>query len=396
MVKTGALDINISSVEYEITGDALQFISKNTDNRDEGYSYSFTAIKSGDAVITLNLQNMKKGEEGIIKKIYQIKVISETELPRVNAIDIFKNPKNYTGILFVMEGTNRGWGKLSEVWGKMITRSDWVFEDYTGALYVTGLYKPDKESELKIIGGILLDENNEWAFYGYKILEPVNTDIPEVSAADIYKNPKNYTIGSFVLEGISRGWEFPVNTSEVRGKRITKSDWVFEDNTGALYITGIFMVEAGKEIKISGNVVMDENGEWTFYGNNIIPKDSVDRDVRINSLNGKWILRTINGKEVVKEESAFGDIPYIEFKLNKNRAVFYDGCNWLNEDIAVTGNEIIFSFINTTKIDCDESAYVSGLPNFQLEKNTLKYKIENDVLTLSKNEEIIMTLKKEK
>lgn len=400
LVKTGALDINITTVRYGITGDALQFTSENTDNREEGYTYTFKGIKSGDAEITLNLTNLKKGEEGIITKVYKVKVINVSELPKVNAVDIFNNPKNYTGILFVMEGINRGWGlpvNAKEIRGKVVTRSDWVFEDSTGALYVTGLYKPEKEGGLKIIGGIVLDENNEWAFYGYKILLPDDNEIQTVSAIDIYNNPKKYTDGLFVLEGTSRGWGKPVNTTVIWGKKITKSDWVFEDNTGALNITGIFMAENGAEIKITGNVVMDENGEWTFYGNKVIPKKSTDSDVPINSLNGKWILRTINGKEAVKAESAFGGMPYFEFNLDENKAVFFDGCNDLYEKIAVTDNEIIFSFINMTKINCNESAYVPGLGELGLEskKNTINFTIENNVLTLSKGDTINVTLIKQ-
>lgn len=172
-LNTGVLDINITTVNYELTGDALHFISQNIGNRELGYSYYFKAIKSGEIKITLSLQNMKKGEEGIIKKYYKVKVFNDSEITKVNVLDIYSNPKFYTDNLFILDGISRGWGKpvnASIVWGTQVTRSDWVFEDSSGALYITGVFMIEAGKEVKIIGNTVINENNDWTFYGYKII----------------------------------------------------------------------------------------------------------------------------------------------------------------------------------------------------------------------------------
>jgi hypothetical protein len=281
MLETGVLGKNITSVNYELAGDILQLIYEDTENPEEGYEYYFQAIKSGEARITLHIGSSGNEVKEIIqKKFYKVEVINDSGLAKINAAELYNNPENYTDGLFILEGKCRGWGSpvnTSVVWGKMVTRSDWVFEDGTGALYVTGGeifgINKDEEIKVKVIGFIELDANNEWAFYGYKVTVISDAEITKVNAADINSKPGNYTNGIFMLEGTSRGWGFPVNTSVVWGKMVTRSDWVFEDNTGALYITGIFKIEKGTEVKISGTVVLDENSnEWTFYGREVILK----------------------------------------------------------------------------------------------------------------------------
>lgn len=173
MIKIDDITIYKNFTDYELTEDAFQFVLKNTENPENGYSFNFKAVKPGEVTITLSGVNRKKGEEGIIWKYYKVKVFDETGLTKVNALEIFNNPQYFTDRLFLLEGTSRGWGKpvyASEVWGKLITRSDWVLEDNTGAIYITGIFKIENGTEVKVIGKIVLDENSDWSFFGNKVI----------------------------------------------------------------------------------------------------------------------------------------------------------------------------------------------------------------------------------
>jgi len=209
MIKTDTLAIEMHFINYDITGDALQFVSKNTENRNKGYTFNFKAIKPGEATIKLNLENHKKGEEGIISENYKVIVINDSGYTKVNSIDIFNNPENFTDALLILEGTSRGLGN------------------------------------------------------------PVNA--PEVW-----------------------GREFITLTN-------SRFIWILEDNTGALFISGIYTIEKETEVYVKGKIVVNENNDWVFLGDEAIPKYSSGTDAQTNLLNGKWILQSINGKGVVKD-----------------------------------------------------------------------------------------------
>lgn len=55
---------------------------------------------------------------------------------------IIEDPSGYVEKQIVLEGTFRGWkGKCES--SKPLTRSDWILEDETGCIYVTGKVPPD-------------------------------------------------------------------------------------------------------------------------------------------------------------------------------------------------------------------------------------------------------------
>jgi hypothetical protein len=63
-------------------------------------------------------------------------------------------------------------------------------------------------------------------------------EIPLVTIKDIHDNPDKF-INSFArLNARFLGWSRPVNTNDIWGTLVTKSDTVIEDNTGAAFISG--------------------------------------------------------------------------------------------------------------------------------------------------------------
>ena len=120
---------------------------------------------------------------------------------------------------------------------------------------------------------------------------------------------------------------------------------------------------------------------------------SSGKGVQTSLLNGKWILQTLNNKEVVAEKSG-GEIPYLSFNIKLNSVTGSTGCNIINGKTDITGIEITFSDMSMTKINCTNAEYEMEFVNFIFHANPLQYKISNNILTISKNDKIIMTFRK--
>jgi len=90
-------------------------------------------------------------------------------------------------------------------------------------------------SNTKII--VKSDKENSKALTYDVYISPADK-IPLVTLRDIKDNPDKY-INKFVrLNARFLGWSRPVNTNEIWGTLVTKSDTVIEDNTGAAFISG--------------------------------------------------------------------------------------------------------------------------------------------------------------
>lgn len=113
------------------------------------------------------------------------------------------------------------------------------------------------------------------------------------------------------------------------------------------------------------------------------------------SLNGKWLLKTLNGEEVVKEKTG-GEMLYLDFNVKGNSVGGNTGCNNLGGKIIVTAAEITFSDMWMTKMACDAAEYEIDFTSLLFSSEPLKYKIDNDVLTFFKSEKVIMTFERVK
>jgi heat shock protein HslJ len=112
-------------------------------------------------------------------------------------------------------------------------------------------------------------------------------------------------------------------------------------------------------------------------------------------LNGKWMLKTINGKEVVKNKTG-GNMPFLDFNLTAGTVSGFTGCNDLDGKISVTETEITFSDMSMSKIYCPDANYEYEIVGFLFHSEPINFSIYNDLLTLAKNEKAEMTFKKEK
>lgn len=113
-------------------------------------------------------------------------------------------------------------------------------------------------------------------------------------------------------------------------------------------------------------------------------------DYRLNDI---WVLETLNGKEITKEQY-MKKKPYIEFKLNDNRMGGNAGCNNFFGKMEVKGSKIVFDErIGSTMMSC---------PDMTLEKEftetiagkTLDYKIDNGRLYFYEDGKEVMKFNK--
>jgi len=103
---------------------------------DETKPCSFRAVNFGSAEVEV---------KGLKTKKVTVKSVRANELPRVMIADLTQDPGKYGEGLIMIEGENRGWGapaKAKKVWGELVSRSDWILEDETGAAYISGMIKP--------------------------------------------------------------------------------------------------------------------------------------------------------------------------------------------------------------------------------------------------------------
>jgi hypothetical protein len=83
-----------------------------------------------------------------------------------------------------------------------------------------------------------------------------------VTVRAILENPSLFTEKEIVLEGVFRGW-----TGKCVSPFITRSDWVLEDDTGCIYITGRIpsglspQQPKGERVIVKGRVLITKNGK---------------------------------------------------------------------------------------------------------------------------------------
>jgi hypothetical protein len=83
-----------------------------------------------------------------------------------------------------------------------------------------------------------------------------------VTVKAIQQNPTHFTEKEIVLEGVFRGW-----TGKCVSPFITRSDWVLEDETGCIYVTGRIPASLspfhpkGEAVLVQGRVITTKNGK---------------------------------------------------------------------------------------------------------------------------------------
>jgi heat shock protein HslJ len=110
-------------------------------------------------------------------------------------------------------------------------------------------------------------------------------------------------------------------------------------------------------------------------------------DVRIHDI---WVLESIEGKSYTKgpEDESH---PMIEIHLKEERLFGHTGCNDLYGTVKVTGSNITFSDIITTKMACPGDTEMRFL--FAL-KEVNNYKIEKMRLYLFDDDKEVLVFKK--
>ena len=107
--------------------------------------------------------------------------------------------------------------------------------------------------------------------------DPANAAAPHIDHAgvtsikQVIENAARMNDQQVDLSGSFRGWSgCPASTM------ITRSDWVLEDETGCIYVTGTFPAGVspekakGERVQVFGRVVADANGKPTFKADRAI------------------------------------------------------------------------------------------------------------------------------
>jgi len=173
-VETEPLDKNVKIIKYKIKGDSVEFFKKNTKNPSQGYIYKFIAANSGISKIIIEKIKFGKGKDIVEKKEYKIKVFDLKDVEKVLLADIVKNNEKYYEKFIILSGYNRGWGKpekAKEVKGTLVMRSDWILEDDSGAVYITGFRVQKEILRVNILAEVIRLSQDKWAVRGDRILK---------------------------------------------------------------------------------------------------------------------------------------------------------------------------------------------------------------------------------
>lgn len=151
------------------------------------------------------------------------------------------------------------WGWRGDCEHPKITTTDWVIKDKTGSIYVTGMWPDgldpynDRGRELVVRGMVKVTEENipYLEVRSIKVIEEKHTSIGE-----IIKGKDSFLRKKVKIEGRFMGW----SDQEAIPPRITRSDWAIRDETGSIYIVGIWpaqldpVKDMGKRVVVKGTV----------------------------------------------------------------------------------------------------------------------------------------------
>jgi heat shock protein HslJ len=108
-----------------------------------------------------------------------------------------------------------------------------------------------------------------------------------------------------------------------------------------------------------------------------------------NDFSGTWQILTVNGTTVLKKDAG-KEVPYLDFNTTNNTMTGTTGCNRLNGKAAFTNSTINFGPIATTMMLCPNAQYERAI--LQTLIGNLSYTYEHEVISISKEGRIVMTL----
>lgn len=128
---------------------------------------------------------------------------------------------------------------------------------------------------------VLMPATSLFAMGAKQQAEKSNAAAPAAQPADsgvsvpisaVLENPTRFADKEIVLEGAFRGWKGGCSSSSL----ITRSDWVLEDATGCIYVTGRIpdglspAQPKGEHIIVKGVVVIDSKGKPAIQANQLV------------------------------------------------------------------------------------------------------------------------------
>ena len=108
-----------------------------------------------------------------------------------------------------------------------------------------------------------------------------------------------------------------------------------------------------------------------------------------NDFSGTWQILSVNGTTVVKKDAG-KEMPYLDFNTVNGTMTGTTGCNRLNGKATITNNSINFGPIATTMMLCPNAQYER--PILQTLIGNLSYTYEHEIISISKEGRIVMTL----
>ena len=119
---------------------------------------------------------------------------------------------------------------------------------------------------------------------------------------------------------------------------------------------------------------------------------SSDKSGSITTLDGKWLLKTLNGQTVLKEKAG-KQMPYLVFNITDKQVSGNTGCNEIYGAAVITAKEISFTDIGMTKMFCSDAKYENEFVDAISGKN-LVFRVNKNILSLSKDDVVVMILEK--
>ncbi|WP_127018853.1 META domain-containing protein [Flagellimonas beolgyonensis] len=113
-------------------------------------------------------------------------------------------------------------------------------------------------------------------------------------------------------------------------------------------------------------------------------------DYRLHDI---WVLETLKGTQVSKDDFNGNDMPNMEININSNRFSGFSGCNRMTGSLFFEKDLLRFSQVASTRMACPnmekESEFLNAL------QSSTAYKVENNRLYLSNGDESdLLTFKK--
>ncbi len=177
----------VSSLRCEVEGVSLQPVGREGDPAN-GYIFVFQAVRPGEASVVERAWKTGPRGESIVTRRYRVRVEKIAQIPRVMIEQLKEESARYAENFVVIKGINRGWGRpvaVKKVWGTLLTRSDWVLEDGTGAVYVNGRPDIQKGEAFTAVYEVRSLPGGKWALLFRRRLKPGPTNSPTSVAKGI-------------------------------------------------------------------------------------------------------------------------------------------------------------------------------------------------------------------